>query len=1297
MLLRRDCDIPPMAAGFRRKSCREKNCAQASPGQVGYELIRPLRYLYSMKKTSLHRSGIMNPRVLFAVALGFIGSSLGWLSIASTPSSGMITDISGPQMYTAGPFYQANQSPVGLGQLDTGPRCSTGFPCDQYTLHVQLPADYGLTHCFPTIKVTMTWTDTGTGQSDYDLYIYDGTNPTIDGNHSAQYQSASGANPEVAIIAPLQADGNVHDYTVVIVPFQPTGETVNVKAELLPGPAPGSPACGTPGFGGPDSTAPGVPRFQIFEAPSPDADVGNGEFNIGFNPHTGRIMTMNSGPVWRITPPEIQNPAKPECCEGLWEDRSAATTNIGLDPILWTDQLTGRTFVSNSTAGANAVYAYSDSDGEPSMTQPTGWTEFGVGGPNGGADHETIGSGPYPALLSALTTPLNQGHPVYYCSQDIVGPAACYRSDDQGMSWGAGTLAYNGQGTGTPGGTDCGGLHGHVHVAPDGTVWLPVNQCTGQQGGVFSTNGGITWTEFKVPGAISQQEGADPSIAIDANSTIYYAYVNNEPVANPANDPPEGHARVAVGNRNGNAITWTQFSNTGDPVKDYSIDIGATHTVRNAAEIEAVGGSANRAAVGFLGTDRPGDYQAISFPGKWYPFIATTYDGGHTWTTVNATPNDPVQSQTGIWQQGGGATQRNLLDFNEITIDDKGRVLYGYSDGCVTAGCIAGTAPNDYVAYMRVARQSGGKTLLASYDGNTDTTAALTPKPPCLSGTRDNTGSHLTWKVPDNGGSPITQYQIFRGTTSGGEDATPIGYSATNKFDDTSADPNVADYFYTVKAVNNVNTGNASNEIDLAIDLTPPQTACALPGLTILQDPSNDELDMVPAHDVQSISLGEPFAFASDKIVFTMKVQDLSTLPADTEWPITFDAPDGHNYTVQMTTSPVDGATTLSPLFQVFDSTGSGLGAPTADPASNYTPDGTITIVVPRSLIGNPSVGTQLNHFLVRIAANLVGITITPDNMPDNVNAPAGTYAIVGNAACAPNTAPVANLVAHVHGTVNPPQGDPPLTIDFDASASSDADNGDAVASYHFDFGDGTSATCPGDAACTGSGTAQHTYTTNGDFGAQLKVTDSRGKVSDNTGLVNVEVETPLNRVVSEKVHGQKGPFDFILYDRSVFPNGDGQIECRKEGNGYDIIYTFGSGSEFTVTGDANIAPTITNGGTVASHGHGPGANQYQVHLTGVTNAQHHVVTLNGIPVHNNAINGSAGDATLNNVAVRFDLLQGDVNGDGFVLSGDYTATRNKSGATVDGTTFQYDINADGFILSGDYTAVRSKSGTKLP
>src|SRR5438067_1548982 len=120
-----------------------------------------------------------------------------------------------------------------------------------------------------------------------------------------------------------------------------------------------------------------------------------------------RIMTMNIGPIWRLTPPERLNPAKPECCEALWEDKSALTTNIGLDPILFTDQHTGRTFASNSTVGANAVYAYSDNDGD-------NWIEAGFSPPDGGVDHESIGSGPYPDSLSALRSGVNQGQAGYY-------------------------------------------------------------------------------------------------------------------------------------------------------------------------------------------------------------------------------------------------------------------------------------------------------------------------------------------------------------------------------------------------------------------------------------------------------------------------------------------------------------------------------------------------------------------------------------------------------------------------------------------------------------------------------------------------------------------------------------------------------------------------------------------------------------------------------------------------------------------------------------------------------------------
>src|SRR5438067_8883427 len=736
-----------------------------------------------MRKNPLSESGFFNPRIFVAVSLCSVGVLLAMFSFAATPSSGTLTDTSGPLTYTAGPFFVANPTPILF--LDTGPECfGSEQPCDDYALTVTLPSGYAAAHPNASIKATMSWTDNGSGASDYDLYIYkiprSDCNPndctSTDGSQAANYQSASSSNPEIATISPL-SDGT-QKYTLVVVPYTPGGESVNVSIELAPGSGSGG---GTPGFSGPDPTQPGVPRYQNFYAPAgTSAQSSAGEFNIGFNPHSGRIMTMNLGPVWRITPPELLSPAKPECCEGLWEDVSNPTTNTGLDPILWTDQKTGRTFVSNSTAGANAVYGYSDNDGDL-------WVPLAASPASGGTDHETIGTGPYPTSLSALSNPVNQGEAVYYCSQSFpLGPATCQRSDTLGASYGPGVLAYEGNGI-----TQCHGLHGHVHVAPNGTVWLPVNQCGGKQGGAVSTDGGTTWSEFIVTGSQSQINGADPSVAIDSDSTVYYAYVNNEPVA--ATNPPEGHAHIKVSKDGGK--TW---------IRD--IDVGASHGIKNAAHTEAIGGSAGRAACGFLGTDVAGDYQSSGFPGKWYAFVATTYDEGQTWVTVNATPNDPVQSKTGIWQQGGSHQDRNLLDFNEITVDDKGHVLYGYSDGCITEGCIAGTAANDFVAFMRVARQSGGKSLFASFD----TAEPVAPKPPCLSGTRDPAASHLAWKAPDNGGSDIVNYQILGGTSPGGE--VLLGQTDKTTFDDTTANPAVSHYYYVVKAVNGVGTSGSSNE-----------------------------------------------------------------------------------------------------------------------------------------------------------------------------------------------------------------------------------------------------------------------------------------------------------------------------------------------------------------------------------------------------------------------------------------------------------------------------------------------------
>jgi hypothetical protein len=1067
-----------------------------------------------MKNKSTSETGIFNPRVFVAFALVSAGLFLTLFSFASTPPSGTLTDTSGPITYTAGPFFQANQSPV--FEVDSGPRCDQqGFPCDTYKLTLKVPSGYAASHPKAVVRATMSWTDAGSGQAHYDIYIFktprndcnpnDCTQP--DGSEQADSQASSFLGPRNPQVAYVAVTSDTQTYTVMIIPNTPSGETVKVVIDLLPG----TDGALTAGFGGPDPTTPGVPRYMNFYAPAgTSAQPSSGEFNIGYNPATGRIMTMNSGPVWRITPPELLKPAQPECCEGLWEDKSTVSANTGLDPILWTDQMTGRTFVSNSTAGANAVYGYSDNDGDS-------WTEGGVSPPNGGADHETIGSGPYPASVPLGNDAVNKGRAVYYCSQDVVGPASCQRSDDFGASYGPGVFAYNGQGASVPNGS-CGGLHGHLHVAPDGTVWLPVSQClntsgSNTQGGAFSTDAGNTWTEFKVPNGFSQKDGADPSIGIDSDGVIYFAYVRNEPVA--TNQPPEGHAHVAVGKRNAdNTVSWLNDT-----------DVGATHGIKNAAEIEAVGGSSGRAGVGFLGTDLTGDYEQLSFPGQWYAFIATTYDQGKTWVTVNATPNDPVQNHTGVWQQGGAQTDRNLLDFNEITVDKNGRVLFGYSDGCVTIGCIGGTAPNDFVAFQRVARQTGGKSLFASFDASTDTTAPILAKAPCLSGVRNVTGSQLTWKVPDNGGSEIVEYFIYRGTTAGGEDlVTPIGRVAGDRttYTDATADPTVKDYFYEVRAVTTISGGLAfgaiSNEVDLKVTpITVPPVAFSCSGINVVLDAAGDAHDPAPnaglantdQADITAISFS---ADAAKKTLTTkLTIKNLSSTPSagtdSTIYWVTWTGPNNQLYATRHVEPDPAGT---SYTYGQWDGSSGFVSGTTHSTTGTVTPgpNGTITVDVALADVGNPTIPVAAPNSTPAVrnpygivfggeGFNGAGLFFTApmDRAPDTGSGQSWAVCLP------PNAAPTAIL------TATPDHGPAPLTVTLDGSHSTDPDAGDTIASYTFDFGDGLSP------VTQSSPTVSHTYSAPGEYPARLKVTDSRGLISTNTAVFPIEVNAALRNI----------------------------------------------------------------------------------------------------------------------------------------------------------------------------------------
>src|SRR5207244_449441 len=155
------------------------------------------------------------------------------------------------------------------------------------------------------------------------------------------------------------------------------------------------------------------------------------------------------------------------------------------------------------------------------------------------------------------------------------------------------------------------------------------------------------------------------------------------------------------------------------------------------------------------------------------------------------------------------------------------------------------------------------------------------------------------------------------------------------------------------------------------------------------------------------------------------------------------------------------------------------------DSASNASADGTITLVLPKSIINNPQPGDRITGMLGSVRATvpsaLPGTGGTNETIPDSTGS--GSYTLRPANLCLLNTAPVALLIGNVD------HGDKPLTVNFDGSGSYDSDSIDTIATYTFNFSDG------GDDVAQSSPVITHTFTETGEYDVKLVVTDSRGKL----------------------------------------------------------------------------------------------------------------------------------------------------------------------------------------------------------
>ena len=100
------------------------------------------------------------------------------------------------------------------------------------------------------------------------------------------------------------------------------------------------------------------------------------------------------------------------------------------------------------------------------------------------------------------------------------------------------------------------------------------------------------------------------------------------------------------------------------------------------------------------------------------------------------------------------------------------------------------------------------------------------PGPPVgVSATRGNREVLLSWQPPaSDGGAPVTGYNVYQGTSPGGEGATSVATTTgTAVFVTNDAAPvrNGTKYYFTVKAVNTVGLGAASAEVSATPEPVP--------------------------------------------------------------------------------------------------------------------------------------------------------------------------------------------------------------------------------------------------------------------------------------------------------------------------------------------------------------------------------------------------------------------------------------------------------------------------------------------